>query len=270
MEGRRLGPALRSIATLVVLFADAALGAALHTEFGVGLSALRFDDYPGSDESHDVLLPFPYIVVHTERLDIERDKVRGRLFHSGDWSADLGFSGALPVDSDANDARAGMPDLAWVGEVGPELRYAATHAATGTKLGVELVSRAAFSIGDPALRYRGWWASPRLSVERAWTDARGCRIKLEGNLGFVYGSRGYNEYYYEVAPAYAAPGRPAYDARSGWGGLRFAFGVGVRRAHLWYGGFVRYRDVSDAEFADSPLVRAPTSLNLGLAVAYVF
>lgn len=270
MVGRRSRSALHGIATLAVLVASTAFGAEPRTEFGVGLSALRFDDYPGSDESHDVLLPFPYIVVHTERIEIERDKVRGRLFDRGDWTADVGFSGALPVDSDENEARTGMPDLGWVAETGPELRYATTRPATGTKLGVELISRAAFSIGDPALRYRGWWASPRLSAERIWTDARGRRIKLETNLGFVYGSSGYNEYYYEVAPAYAMPGRPAYDAHAGWGGLRFAFGVGVRSRHLWYGGFLRYLDVSDSTYADSPLVRAPTSLNLGVGVAYVF
>lgn len=262
--------ALRAILLASLALGGAAAAAERRAEFGVGLSALRYDDYPGSDQSHELLLPFPYIVVKFEHLDIDRDKVRSRFFDHGDLTLDVGFGGALPVDSSENQARSGMPDLAWVGEVGPELRYSLAGTRADTKLDLELVTRAAFSIGDPALRYRGWYASPRVSGERVWPFGTGKQLKLEGNLGIVYGSSAYHAYYYEVAPAFATPGRPAYEAPSGWAGVRAAIGFSIRERHFWYGGFVRYIDVSDAAYADSPLVRQPSSTNFGLAMAYVF
>lgn len=260
-------------ATRAICFAIAALfaGPALATdelELGFGVSALHIDDYPGAEQGRSALLPFPYVEMHTARIDLERDRVRGLLWSSGRFALHLGLSGALPVDSDRNHARHGMPDLDAVGEIGPQIAFRLGDAGHATQYRLELITRSAWRIGDGGIGEEGWWASPRFAFDVYRKSAAG-RFSFEGHVGAVFGTEDYHAYYYEVDPAYATLDRPAYRASAGFGGYKASLGIGVRRGAWWWGGFVRYFDLSDAAFADSPLVKRPSSVNAGLGLAYV-
>ena len=79
------------------------------------------------------------------------------------------------------------------------------------------------------------------------------------NLGLfaspAYGDARIHRYFYSVAPAYATPSRPAYDAQAGYNGMEFLAAVSKRFPRFWVGGFVRYDTLAGATFVDSPLVR---------------
>ncbi len=73
--------------------------------------------------------------------------------------------------------------------------------------------------------------------------------------------------YNGVDPQYATAERPAFSADGGW---RLALGFSRHQGDLWYGGFIRYIDISAATFADSPLVKTNHSLIGGIAIAWIF
>jgi outer membrane scaffolding protein for murein synthesis (MipA/OmpV family) len=88
--------------------------------------------------------------------------------------------------------------------------------------------------------------------------------------GPMFASKGYHEYYYGVAPAYATATRPAYEARAGYGGFRVASSLSRRFDDMWVGVFARYDDLSGTVFEDSPLMRTKHSFQAGVGVAWVF
>lgn len=253
-------------------FAAPAAGAELPLwEAGAGVTALRLPDYRGSDQSRGYLLPFPYLVYRGEVLRVTREGVRARLFDARRVELDLSASGSVPVDSDRNRARAGMPDLRPTLEVGPRLRLTLyTDPAQRIDLELRLPLRAALTYGgDTGVRDLGWAATPDLSLNLK-PRVLGAGANLGLTLGALIGDRRLNGYFYDVPARHAADWRPAYRARGGYAGWQATATLSRRAGRLWAGGFVRYDDLSGAVFADSPLVTRRHNLGVGVAVAWVF
>lgn len=239
-------------------------------ELGAGLSFLSFSDYIGSTERNNLLLPFPYVTYHSTVLDIDRDSLRSRLFDSERLRLELSLSGSIPVDSDDNATRAGMPDLDPIIEVGPSLQYEVYHHDTNNgRVLLELPLRKALASDFRQVEDVGWISNPNIKYSRREYNTDGT-WSLEATLGPLFGDEQYHEYFYGVDTRYANADRPAYAADGGYGGWRFSVGFSRRVNDLWYGGFVRYIDISGATFADSPLVEQEHSLIGGLAVAWIF
>src|SRR4051794_28357577 len=92
-------------------------------EAGAGVAALSFPDYRGSSRQRGYLLPIPFFVYRGEVLQIDREKVRGLMFKSERWELDVSLNGSVPVRSNDNPARQGMPNLSPTVELGPQLTY---------------------------------------------------------------------------------------------------------------------------------------------------
>src|SRR5262249_18019443 len=90
-------------------------------EAGAGVTGLRLPDYRGSDETRDYVFPLPYFVYQGPTMRFDREGLRGVLLESDRGELDLSVAGSLPVKSDRNRARAGMPDLDPVLEIGPKV-----------------------------------------------------------------------------------------------------------------------------------------------------
>jgi len=238
-------------------------------ELGIGATALAFPDYRGSDQTRNYLLPIPYFIYRGEILKADRDGVRSILFGSENVELHVSAGASFPVDSQDNDARQGMPDLKPTVEIGPAVDVTLWRsAARDMKLTLRLPVRAAFTV-ERNPDYIGWVFSPRLNLDV--DDVAGLPGWYLGVFASpVYGDDRYHRYFYSVAPAYATPSRPAYDARAGYGGMEFLAAVSKRFADFWVGGFVRYDVLSGATFEDSPLVRTKGYFAAGLAVAWVF
>ena len=78
------------------------------------------------------------------------------------------------------------------------------------------------------------------------------------------------DYFYGVEPQYAEPGRPPYESEGGFGGWRVRVTGSRRFGNWWLGGFLRYDDISNAVFADSPLVVQDYGVTIGAAIAWIF
>lgn len=237
-------------------------------DLGAGISGVQIPHYTGSDEVYQFVLPFPYFVYRGEKLKVDRNFVHGIFFEQGNWRAEMSFSGSPPLKSRDDDAREGMPDLDAIAEVGPVLMYNLSKSEQSLWR-LELPVRTAIATDFHSASNEGLIIAPMLRFNRRWENQQ-AKWLFESALSFNYGSNRYHDYFYAVDPAYANQQRPAYDAESGYAGWRWTMGASRQVRHLWAGAFVRYIDLHDAVFADSPLVKAKESWLFGFAVAWIF
>ena len=243
---------------------------ATQLEIGLGIGALRFPDYPGADEHRTLLLPFPYIIYHSRYLDVNRDQVRGKLLSGKRLSLEVDFAGSVAVDSSRDQERRGMPNLGWIGEAGPALRYQIWSNRTGNMhMSVVLPMRVAVSANALNLHHRGEVFEPRLELVKdiGYGDHV---LNINTSLSVLYGSRDYFQYIYGVDPQYATTVRPAYNAPGGYGGYRISLGGSLHRGNIVYGAFITYMNLDGATFVNSPLVSRTQDLSFGMMVAWVF
>lgn len=238
-------------------------------EAGLGVGALSFPDYRGADRRQTYVVPVPYIVYRGEFFKADRNGVRGIFFNSDRVDLNISLNASAPVDSSDNPTRAGMPDLKPTIELGPSLDINLwRNAAYGMKLDFRLPARAAFTV-ESSPKFIGWLVTPRLNL-----DVRNVGGLQGWNLGLLagplYGDRKQHEYFYSVAPQFATPERPAYEAHQGFGGMQFLAAVSKRYPSFWLGGFVRYDTLAGATFEDSPLVKRKNYLAGGFAVSWIF
>lgn len=256
----------RTLAALAVALGAGSAAAAERPlwELGLGAGALRLPHYRGSDQSHDWLLPVPYVVYRGEIFKADRDGARAVLFESERVDFDLSVSASAPTRSKDNEARRGMSDLSPTLEFGPKINL---NLARGSdwKLDLRAPVRAAFTLdGRPEMV--GWTATPSINL-----DLPG---RLGWNLGLqagpVWGSRRWHAYFYDVPVALATPERPAYRSRGGYAGGQFTAALSRRFERTWAGLFVKYDTLQGAVIAASPLVRQRENLSIGAALVYVF
>jgi len=243
---------------------------ATQLEIGLGIGALRFPDYPGADEHRTLLLPFPYIIYHSRYLDVNHDQVRGKLLSGKRFSLDVDFAGSVAVDSSRDQERQGMPNLGWIGEAGPALRYKAWSNQTGNMhISVVLPVRIAVSAEALNLHHRGEVFEPRLELVKDIGDGDR-KLNIGTSLAVLYGSRDYFQYIYGVPPQYTTLARPAYNAPAGYGGYRISLGGSLHRGNIVYGAFIAYVNLNGAAFVNSPLVSRTQDLSFGIMVAWIF
>ena len=238
-------------------------------EVGVGVAALSFPDYRGSNERQSWVLPYPYLVYRGEFLQADERRTRGLFFKTDQLELDVSVNGSVPVDSNENDARRGMPDLDATLEIGPALNVLLMQSDKHkTRVELRLPLRAVLASDFSYIRQVGWVFQPHVSADVA--DALG----YEGwNLGMLAGplftDRRYNRYFYAVEPAFATASRPAYSAGGGYAGTQLIAALSKRYREFWVGGFVKWDTLSGAAFADSPLVKDRQSFAAGFAVAWI-
>ena len=232
-------------------------------EAGLGIGVLRLPHYRGSDQSHVWVVPVPYIAYRGDILKADREGARAVLFDSERVDFDVSVAATAPTRSADDAARQGMPDLAATFEIGPNLNATLARGAWG-KLQLRAPVRAAMTI-ESQPQMVGWQASPNLNFD---SKLSGWNASLLA--GPIFGSRRFNGYYFDVAPEFATPSRPAYSAPGGFGGWRMLASTSRRLGALWMGGFVTADTVRGAVYDNSPLVRKHGTLAFGFAVSWVF
>ena len=239
-------------------------------ELGAGAAAVSFPDYRGSNERSQWLLPLPYFVYRGEYLKADRQKVRGLFFKSERLELDVSINGSVPVKSKNNEARRGMPDLDPSIEVGPSLNMTLFDSADKLHtLQLRLPLRAVIASDFKHVDYQGIVFQPQLNLDnRNFLGQHGLNLGLAA--GPVFADRRYHQFIYGVDAAYAAPGRPAYQAHGGYAGSQFIAALSRRFPQYWVGGFVKYDNLKGAAFDDSPLVKAKNGFTAGIGFAWVF
>ena len=237
---------------------------------GIGAGVAYLPHYVGADEGRVLPLPIPYVEYESRYLQVDRSGLAGILPLLDDLRLEMSVGGALPVSSDDNGARKGMPDLTWIGEVGPVLKYRAWQAGGGAdRLTLELPVRAACALDWGEIEHIGGTSSPAVEY-RHETEVAGGRLRATTTVGPLFNSGRYNAYFYEVRERYARPDRPEYHTDPGYAGSRLGLGLSYRIGEWWFGAFTRYINLRGAVFEDSPLVRTDHYLSAGIGTAWIF
>lgn len=237
-------------------------------EAGLGVGGVHFPDYRGSSQSRNYAFPVPYFVYRGEFLQADRNGVRGILMQSDRVDLNASVGASLPVDSSRDSIREGMPDLRPTIEAGPSLDVTLwRNDDRRRRLELRLPVRGGVTVESHA-RFIGWQFFPHLNLDIR--DPAG----LDGwNLGLLAGplfsDARHNRYFYEVAPALATAGRPAYTPTGGFAGMEYLAAVSKRYPRFWVGGFVRYDSLHGAAFADSPLVASKRYAAAGFGVSWI-
>lgn len=232
-------------------------------EIGLGAGAVTLPDYRGAKARASYLLPLPYVVYRGDMLEIDRDGVRGGLFSSERLRLDLSLAVAPPARRDAG-ARRGMPELDPAIEFGPAL-IVGLGRQPASRWSLHLPLRAVVATDLRQTQSIGWVFSPY--VKYAVTAKGGWESDV--SIGPIYASQAYHDYYYEVAPRFATPTRPAYDADAGYSGTRLTFSLSRRYDRYWIGLFARYDNLSGVAFRSSPLVETEQAFIAGGGIAWI-
>ena len=260
--------------TLAILLYQAASRSALAAapqplwEFGLGLGAVTFSDYPGAATSHGYPVPVPYLRYRGKFLRSDRDGVRGMLLDRPRVAINVSMGASVPVRSRSAAARAGMPDLDATFELGPALDWHLWHSTARTVfLDLRVPARVAVTV-DSRPQSIGWFMAPNLNLDiRHPVSLPGWNLGLL--IGPLYATRQYNDYYYSVAPQYATAQRPAYQSPGGYAGAEAVVALSKRYPQLWVGAFARYRTMNHAVFDGSPLLHRTQDLAAGIGVAWI-
>ncbi len=234
-------------------------------EAGVGAAAIGFPDYRGSARRHSYLLPVPVFIYRGEVLQVDREKVRGLLRKSERAELDISINGSVPIRSEGNPVRNGMPDLDPTLELGPTLNLWLAKSAR-SKLALRLPLRAVIASDFRSIHAVGVLANPNFNLDLK--AVQGWRLGLVA--GALFADRKHHDYFYGVAPEFARLGRPAYRAPGGYSGAQFIAAISRRFEPVWVAGFVKYDVTGGAKFASSPLVERRNNLSVGVAVTWMF
>lgn len=239
-------------------------------ELGVVLGAAYLPDYPAASQNHLQPVTLPYFALRGDviRSD-ERGLLRGSLIKTDRFEFDVSLDGAFPSDSSENDARKGMEDLDWIGEVGPRLQITLVKAARDAKVDLEIPLRAVFSTDFRSLSARGFNFEPALAYQNVNFLMPRLEVKLSASATFA--TEDLMDYFYEVPPANVTATRPRFNAKGGYLGstlnLTFTRPVG-RRFRLI--AIARGDFHHGAENDKSPLFRDKTTFGGGIALIWSF
>lgn len=237
-------------------------------EAGVGVVGATLPLYPGSSQTADYLIPFPYVRLESKYLNVDQG-IESRVFRSNRVRLSLSGGLGVPVRSAESDARAGMPNLDLVLQVGPSLDIIFDQRNQGAReFRLELPVRLAVATDFSSTRAIGWLFEPRLVYEsKRWRKAGWA---YEYTAGVRFATDDYHGYYYNVDPQFATPTRPAYQASGGYGGLFTDLVASWRKRSLIYFAWVRYQYLGGAQYEGSPLFEDDNYWFLGIGVNWIY
>ncbi len=231
-------------------------------EAGLWLGGLSVPDYRGSSETRAYILPLPYFIYRSERLQVNRRGIKSLLYESKNVHINIRGQINLPVDSDKNAARSGMPDLDTALSIGPTLHYK-VYQKTNYNLSFQLPVQAVFSTDIKQIKYRGFTLNPTVILSR-----KKAQWNNNISLAFLFATQPYNEFYYNVAENDVRPGRTRYQAESGYGGISLTLITHRKFKKYSLGSFARYDNLSGATYKESPLVTKTDNITVGLYITY--
>ncbi|MCC6137908.1 MAG: MipA/OmpV family protein, partial [Bdellovibrionaceae bacterium] len=223
-------------------------------------------DYPGADQGRVRYLLIP--TYKSKHLTIDRqDGIKGDLLERDRFQFSVSFSFLFPTDADKITGRAGMPDLEWTLQLGPELRIELMHNHFHTmylRLPFRFVVNTDFY---HKFDYLDWNFAP--GFRNVFDLGKGVG-EIVTRFEVDYASEAYNDLFYQVDAAYATASRPAFDAK---GGI-MEYIVGINYAYydffpwtLFIGANAYY--LQNAKNRQSPLVFKETNYSvIGGVVRY--
>ncbi|MCK5003051.1 MAG: MipA/OmpV family protein [Gammaproteobacteria bacterium] len=263
-----LKTSLKILLSISLFYSSNSISKDIIWDLGAGIAAIDLNLYPGSSDSKQYMFPLPYFTLLAKKLEIDRG-IRGFLFKSDTVVLDVSADFGIPVDSDDSGVRVGMPDLDTTLQVGPSLEFLLNKPGRDLfDVRFELPLRTVLATDFKHTSNEGWLMEPRFSVEKRRLYKSGLAMKL--TLGLKYATRDFHAYYYDVDPAFSTATRPAYASEKGYGGSFATLSASWRDGNWIWWTLLRYQNLNDAVFEESPLVEEKDYYLVGVGFAWIF
>lgn len=239
-------------------------------EVGVAGGGGSLPAYPASSQNQLRGLLVPYVIYRGSVVSADDGGLRARTSLADGIELSVSASGGINASSDDVTARQGMPDLQWLGEIGPNLRFIlwrGENEASPARIVIDAPVRAVFSTDWSSVSFRGFTFAPDIAYERMHVFSPYARLRV--SAGVLFGTDAFTDYFYDVAPEYARAGRPAYNAQPGYVGARLSVAYRLpitERLSILAG--ARVENFSGAANAGSPLFR--TEWNASVVAGFAF
>ena len=190
-------------------------------QFGIGGGAGAGPHYPASDQSSLKILAAPTFRYRGRIMRADDDGTRARIVRFENSEVDVSGAASFPVSSSDNNARRGMRQLDWIGEVGPRLvlkwRLENAGKIRGDLLRLTFPLRTVASSDGSYLAHRGFNFQPGLSWQRVLNAPTAVSseisVELDASMSFIDATLG--NYFFGVSKADETPTRSAYEAAPG-------------------------------------------------------
>lgn len=185
-------------------------------EVGLGGGIGWTPDYPAAGQNHVRGLGLPFVIYRGEYFQAgERSVARGLFVNTDKVEFDLSFAGSLPTDSSDNDAREGLDDLDFLGEIGPSLSYFIGRDQAGNQTRIDLSLRAVLSTDFSNFDYVGLVLHPVFAQE--FVEVGGIEgLDTNWSISARWADNGVMDLFYEVPVSGANADRDAFDAEAGY------------------------------------------------------
>lgn len=237
-------------------------------EFGLVGGAGYVPDYPASDQGRIRYIGAPIVRYRGLRFrSDEEDSMKARLFTDPHYGFDLSAAGSFPTNSDKNDARKGMRDLDWIGELGPRFYF---FLIKTEKVWVRFFTpvRLAFSTDLTGATYRGLVFAPSFNIRYYFDETKFNSIIFGATR--THTTHHLQEYFFQVDEKYSNADRPQYNAESGYlstsAGMAF---IHEKKNIGFYTGF-GVNSFKGAANAGSPLHRTDYTYGMFVGMSYIF
>lgn len=238
-------------------------------EIGAGAVGTLFPNYPGARNSTYRYLPFPYFIYRGKTVRADDEGTRAKIAATEDYEFGVSFSLDFPVDSSANDAREGMPDLNTVIGMGPQMMFRVLKT-NKHKLNMTASVRAAIAFGNNFESYeRGLLFEQSINYWR-YLDKKKKTILIMG-LQAEAGTLKFTDYYYTVQDQFKTATRNSYKAQAGLVETNIFYGLihsFTSKLSFFGGGF--YSDYSNSQNRDSPLIEQDYNVGYVLGFFWLF
>ncbi|WP_293751204.1 MipA/OmpV family protein [uncultured Paraglaciecola sp.] len=241
-------------------------------EVGVFAAAFNSPEYPAAGQNQSNVIPSPYFIYRGETLRIGEGSIARAVAIDKSWyELDLSLAGSFNANSEDNEARAGMPDLDFIFELGPQLKlrlakFEFEQHGKG-ELFLNLQARAAFSTDFSGLDKRGYVFQPVFSYrQRGWLSEK---TALSISLSPTWATEKLHDYFYQVDSDFITDQRSAYDAKGGYLGTDLSVGLSFNATKdIRIFTFARASIHSGAENQESPLFKEKSTYAYGIGMVW--
>ncbi|MET0357512.1 MAG: MipA/OmpV family protein [Cellvibrio sp.] len=237
-------------------------------ELGLGIGDIYSPDYRGSDEYRNYISPIPYVIYRGKYIQSDRDGLRGKIFKSDRYEFTFSATATISQKADENKARESMPTLGSTAEIGPALNINLTEGMLNQSLILQLPIHAVMAVTGSERGYSGLVFQPQLIYRKniqPW--------QFTQRLGISFANQEYHDYYYEVDQEFVTPERNFFDAHGGYSGVftqaAISRSLRINNEETKLAFFLRYDNIDNTAFADSPLVKTNHVLRGGFAFIWV-
>jgi outer membrane protein len=228
---------------------------------GIGFTS----DYPGSEQGRIQKIILPTFRYRGEVFRADKKGTRARFFKTETTDIDLSFGASFPANSKDNDARRGMEDLHWLGEIGPRLNVELYKDDKNT-IELELPIRFVFSTDFDFTKNRGYRFYPQIDFRRKVSED----FKYSLSVKMNWATEGLTDYFYEVSGQDINSRREKYNAKPGYVGANLSYFISYTSENTFYILGVKYSNYNNSANTDSPLfkVKEDTALFVGLNIFF--